>query len=90
MLSPELKKRYGKRSLPLHTGDTVEVMRGNFKGHKEKVVSIDRGAYRVYVKGVISKKANGEEVLRPLNASNLRIVDLDLNDKKREKAIARK
>lgn len=90
MLSPELKKRHGKKSLPLHVGDTVEVMRGNFKGHKEKVVSIDRRSYRVFVKGVVNKKANGEESLRPTNASNLRIVELVLGDKKREKVIARK
>lgn len=90
VLSPELKKRYGKNSLPLRVGDTVEVMRGNFKGHKEKVASIDRKKYRVFVKGVINKKANGEEALRPVNASNLRLVELVLEDKKREKVIARK
>lgn len=90
VLSPELKKKYNKKSLPLRVGDTVEVMRGNFKGHKEKVAAIDRQGYRVYVKGVVNKKANGEETLRPTYASNLRLVELDVTDKKREKMIARK
>jgi len=90
VLAPELKKKYGKKSLPLRVGDTVEVMRGNFKGHKDKVDSIDRTNYRVYVKGVVNKKANGEDSLRPVNASNLRIVELTLGDKKREQMIARK
>ena len=90
VLTAELKTKYGKKSLPLREGDTVEVMRGNFKGHKDKITSIDRKSYRVYVKGVANKKANGEDAPRPINASNLRIVELTLGDKMREKMIARK
>ena len=90
VLAVELKKKYGKAALPLREGDTVEVMRGDFRGHKDKVAAIDRTRYRVYVKGVVNKKANGEDAPRPLNASNLRIVELALGDKKREQMIARK
>jgi len=89
-LSKELREKYGKRSVPLRVGDTVIVVRGNFKGHKDKVTSIDRKLYRVYVKGVFNKTAKGEEAPRPINASNLRVVELVLEDKKREKMIARK
>ena len=89
-LSEPLRKKYGKRALPLHVGDTVEVMRGDSAGHKEKVMEIDRRRYRAYVKGVVSKKAKGEDVMRPLNASNLRITELALGDKRREAMIARK
>ncbi|MFC2174936.1 50S ribosomal protein L24 [archaeon] len=89
-LSKELREKYGKRSIPLRVGDTVVVLRGNFKGHKEKVTVIDRKAYRVYVKGVVNKKANGDDAPRPVNASNLRVVELVLDDKKREKMITRK
>lgn len=89
-LSDELRKKYGKRALPVHVGDTVEVMRGDSAGHKEKVMEVNRRTYRVYIKGVVSKKAKGEEVMRPLNASNLRITELALGDKRREAMIARK
>ena len=89
-LSKELREKYGKRSVPLRVGDTVVVMRGNFKGHKEKVTAIDRKSYRVYVKGVNNKTAKGEDAPRPVNASNLRVVELVLDDKRREKMIARK
>ena len=90
VLSPELKTKHNKKSLPLVVGDKVEVLRGNFKGHKDVIDVIDRKKYRVYVKGVVNKKANGEDAPRPINASNLRIIEIKLEDKKREKMIARK
>ncbi len=89
-LSRELREKYGIRSLPVRKGDTVEVMRGDFKGHKGKVEKVDLKRYRVYVQGVTIRKADGSERFYPLHPSNLRIIKLNLEDKWRKKIIERK
>lgn len=90
-LSDELRKKHGKRSLPVRKGDKVEIMRGDRKGHKEVVESIDRKYYKVYVKGLTHKNSKGEDKPIPINASNLRIIELSaVADKRRDEMIARK
>ncbi len=89
-LSKELREKYGIRSLPVRKGDTVEVMRGDFKGTKGKVEKVDLKRYRVYVQGVTIRKADGTERFYPIHPSNLRIIKLNLEDKWRKKIIERK
>ncbi|RLJ08138.1 MAG: 50S ribosomal protein L24 [Candidatus Aenigmatarchaeota archaeon] len=89
-LSPELRKKYGKRSVPIRKGDEVVVKRGDFKGVRGKVERVDLKSCRVWIDSVKVKKADGSEVLRPIDPSNLQIVSLNLDDKKRVEVLARK
>ena len=89
-LSPELRKKYGKRAVRVVKGDTVKVMRGDFKGHEGKVERVDMKKLVIYVEGVTVAKADGTEVLRPVYPSNVMITKLNLDDKKREEIIRRK
>ena len=89
-LSPELRKQYGIRSLPVRKGDTVLVMRGDFKGHEGKVVRVDLKRMRIYIEGVTRQKADGTPVYIPVHPSNVMIVKLDLSDEERRKVIERK
>ena len=89
-LSPELREKYGVRNLPVRVGDKVRVMRGDFKGHEGKVVKVDLRKYRIYVDGVVIKKASGETVFRPLHPSKVMIIELDLKDPWRKKIIERR
>lgn len=89
-LSPELREKYGVRSLPIRVGDKVRVMRGDFKGHEGKVVKIDLKRYRIYVDGVVIKKATGDTVFRPLHPSKVMIIELNLEDEWRKKIIERR
>ncbi len=82
-LSKELREKYGKRNVPLKKDDTVVVMRGKFKKHKGKIMEIDLKLSKVVVEGVQAKKQDGSKVNVKLQPSNLRIVELNLNDKKR-------
>lgn len=82
-LSKELRKKYGKRNIPLKKDDTVEVMRGKFKKHKGKIIKIDLKLSKITIEGVQVKKQDGSKVNVKLQPSNLRIVELNLNDKKR-------
>ena len=83
-LSPDLREEYGQRNVRVNEGDTVEVMRGDFAGEEAEVVNVDLQDAIVHVEGVTLETADGEEVPRPLEASNLRVTDLDLSDDLRE------
>jgi len=89
-LSKELREKYKRRGLPLRKGDEVEIMRGEFKGKKGKISRVDTKRYRVYIEGVTRKKSTGEVVQVPIHPSNVRIINLNLDDKWRKKILERK
>ena len=89
-LSPELRKQYGIRSLPVRVGDEVVILRGDFKGHRGKVVKVDLRRMRIYVEGATVTNARGEPRYYPIHPSNVMIVSLNLEDKRRREIIERK
>ncbi|MDO8427599.1 MAG: 50S ribosomal protein L24 [Candidatus Diapherotrites archaeon] len=89
-LSKELREKFGVRAFTLHKGDTVEIMRGSFKGKKGKVHTVNYSQKNVIVEGIVRKKVSGQEVAVPLQASNLRLMELELTDKKRIESLERK
>ncbi|MEM2676990.1 MAG: 50S ribosomal protein L24 [Candidatus Bathyarchaeia archaeon] len=89
-LSPELRKTYGTRSLPIRTGDTVLVMRGDRKGFEGKVSRIDRKKFRIYIEGLTREKVDGTTVFVPVHPSKVMITKLNLDDKWRRKILERR
>ncbi|HDJ96712.1 MAG TPA: 50S ribosomal protein L24 [Candidatus Aenigmarchaeota archaeon] len=89
-LSSELRKKYKRRSFPVRKGDEVKVMRGKFKGKTGKVMKVDLKEYKVYIEGITRKKVDGTEVPVPFHPSKLMIINLNLQDKERVKALERK
>ncbi len=85
--SKELRKKYGKRSLPLRKGDIVKIMRGKFRGKKGKIMKIKLKTQKIEIEGIQVKKQDGSKVNIPLRASNLQIIELNLEDKKRNKVL---
>ncbi|WP_433623604.1 50S ribosomal protein L24 [Halomicrococcus sp. NG-SE-24] len=83
-LSDDLREEFGRRSVRVNAGDTVEVMRGDFAGEEGEVLEVDLKNAVVHVEDVTLEKSDGEEVPRSLDASNLRVTDLDLEDDRRE------
>ena len=83
-LSQELREQYGQRNVRVNAGDTVEVMRGDSAGEEAEVIEVDLRESAIHVEDVTVEKADGEETPRPLDASNVRVVDLDLDDDRRE------
>ncbi len=88
-LSPELKEKYKRRSLPVRAGDKVKILRGDFKGVEGKVVRVDRERQMIYVENVTLKKADGTTVNRPIHVSNVMITELNLDDPYRREALMR-
>ncbi|WP_115865361.1 50S ribosomal protein L24 [Halorussus litoreus] len=83
-LADDLCEEFDTRSVRVNVGDTVEVMRGDFAGEEGEVIDVDLRDAVVHVEDVTVEKADGEDVPRPLDASNLRVTDLDLEDDVRE------
>ncbi|MEM3580667.1 MAG: 50S ribosomal protein L24 [Candidatus Bathyarchaeia archaeon] len=88
-LSPELRKSYGTRSLPVRSGDTVHVLRGDHKGFEGKVARVDRKKFRIYVEGLTREKVDGSTVFVPVHPSKVMITKLNLDDKWRKKILER-
>ena len=88
-LSPELREKYKRRSFPIRVGDRVRIMRGEFKGVEGKVTGVDRERQMVYIENITAKKADGSTVQRPIHVSNLMIMDLNLDDEYRKRALLR-
>ncbi len=88
-LSKELIKKYNRRSFPVRKGDEVEIMRGEFKKKKGKISRVGLKKTKIYIDGITRKKVDGSEVMVPVHPSNLRIINLELNDEKRLKALKR-
>ena len=86
-LSAELREEYGRRSVRVNVGDTVEVQRGDFAGETGEVVDVDLRSATINVEDVTVEKADGEEVPRGLDASNLVVTDLILEDDLREERL---
>lgn len=89
-LSPELRKELGIKRLPVRKGDTVRIMRGDWKGHEGKVVDVDLKRVRIYVEGVTIRRADGTPVYYPIHPSNVMIIKLGEVDRVRRKIIERR
>jgi large subunit ribosomal protein L24 len=89
-LSKELRQKYKFRSFPVRKGDEVQIMRGEHKKKTGKISRVDYKNYRVYIEGITIKSTTGTEKQIAIHPSNLRIINLTLDDKKRVKAFERK
>lgn len=84
-LSKELRKKYGKRNIPVRKGDVVRIMKGNFKKKQGKVTEVFIKISKVVVEGIQVKKQDGSKANIRLQPSNLQIIELNLEDRKRKK-----
>jgi len=89
-LSPELRASHKAKALPVRSGDTVRIMRGDQKGFEGKITRVDRKKYRIYVEGLTREKVDGSTVFVPLHPSKVMITNLSLDDKWRKKILERK
>lgn len=88
-LSKELREKYKRRSFPVRKGDEVVVMKGKYKKKTGKIGRVDLKKIRVYIDGITRKKVDGSEIPVPIHPSKLKIMNLNLEDKKRLEALIR-
>ena len=83
-LSKELREKYGRRSTRVVEGDTVRVMRGEFKGIDGKVTHVSTEKNAVAIEGIKREKLKGGNVDLYIHTSNVMITGLNLEDKWRQ------
>lgn len=89
-LDKSLRAQYKRRSMSARKGDEVMIMRGDFNKRKGTISRIDLSTLKVYIEGMKTKKVSGQEVEVAFDPSNLKITNLNLDDKKRMKVLKRK
>jgi len=84
-LVKDLREKYSKRNVPVKKGDTVKVLRGKFSKKQGKILEVNLKTSKIVVEGIQTKKQDNSKVNVRLQPSNLQIVELNLEDKKRFK-----
>ena len=73
----------------MRKGDTVKILRGQFKKKTGKVNEVSIKSTKVFVDGIELVKKDGTKVRYGVNPSNVMITDLNLEDKKRKQSLNR-
>jgi large subunit ribosomal protein L24 len=89
-LSDDLKKQYNKRSTGVVKGDTVKIVRGEYKGVEGKVEKINTEKGKLSIEGVQREKIKGGNVKVLIHASNVIISSLNMDDKYRKNKMENK
>ncbi|HSG84414.1 MAG: 50S ribosomal protein L24 [Nitrosopumilus sp.] len=80
-LSKDLHKKYGKRSVRVIEGDSVTILRGEFKGVDGKVAKVSTQKSSVAIEGVKKEKTKGDKFDVYIHTSNLVVTSLNSEDK---------
>lgn len=86
-LAENLLLKYDRRSLPVVKGDTVKIMRGNYRGHEDKISKVNVRDQTVEIEGATITTAKGTKIARPIHASTLLITKLNVTDKWRRRKL---
>ena len=80
-LSKDLQKKYGKKSTRAIEGDTITILRGEFKGVSGKITKISTEKTSVTIEGVKKEKTKGDKFDVYIHTSNLVVTALNSSDK---------
>ena len=80
-LSEDLRKKYGKKSVRVIKGDSIKIVRGEFKGVDGKISKVSTKKNSVAVEGVKKEKTKGDKFDVYIHTSNLLVTGLNTDDK---------
>ena len=80
-LSSDLKKKYSKNSVRVIEGDSVKIIRGEFKGVDGKVAKISVEKSSIAIEGVKKEKTKGDKFDVYVHSSNVIVTGLNSDDK---------
>lgn len=80
-LSKDLRKKYGKRSVRAIEGDSVTILRGEFKGVEGKISKVSTEKSSVAIEGVKKEKTKGDKFDVYIHTSNLIVTSLSTDDR---------
>jgi large subunit ribosomal protein L24 len=79
-LSRELRRRYGRRQIPVRKGDTVRILSGSYVGREERVAKINLRNYSVTLDNVTGKTGDAKLKPLPVRPNHLVLTKLNLAD----------
>ena len=82
-----LRARHRRRSVRPRVGDSVRIVRGEYRNIEGKVTKVLPKVGRLNVEGVTREKIKGGSVPAPIDASKVVITALNLEDKLRKKKL---
>lgn len=83
-LSEEMREKYHQSSARVVEGDSVKVLRGEFKGIEGKVTNVSAERRGIAIEGIKREKLKGGNVDIYIHPSNVIITALNLDDKWRQ------
>ncbi|MHB8601494.1 MAG: 50S ribosomal protein L24 [Nitrosotalea sp.] len=83
-LAKSLKEKYHCKSIRVVEGDSVKVLRGEFKGIEGKVTRVSTEKRGIAIEGIKREKLKGGNVDIYIHPSNVIITSLNLEDKWRQ------
>jgi large subunit ribosomal protein L24 len=86
-LSRELRRRYGRRQLPVRKGDTVRVLSGSYQGQEERVAKINTRDRTLTLDNITLKKADQKLKALPVRPNHLLLTRLNLSDAWRRRVL---
>ena len=89
-LSKQLRQKYHRRSIRIVNGDTVKIIRGEYKGIDGKVTKISLEKNSIAVEGVQREKLKGGKIDLYIHSSNTVITSLNTEDNWRTKKLEHK
>ena len=82
-----IKSKHGINSARIRKGDSVKIMRGEYKGVEGKVTGVFLNSGKITIEGVTREKIAGGTTSVQVHSSNVSITNLDLGDPLRKKRI---
>lgn len=80
VLEDSLRKQYGRKNIRVVKGDSVRVMRGEYKGVEGKVEKVDIEHATFHIEGIQREKIRGGQVKVSIHSSNVMVISLNLDD----------
>jgi large subunit ribosomal protein L24 len=87
VLEDSLRKQYGRKNIRVIKGDSVRVMRGEYKGVEGKVEKLNMEHATFHIEGIQREKIRGGQVKVPIHSSNVMVISLNLDDDYRSRKL---
>ena len=80
VLEDSLRRQYGRKNIRVIRGDSIRVMRGEYKGVEGKVEKVNTKHATLHIEGIQREKIRGGQIKVPIHSSNVMVISLNLDD----------
>src|ERR671917_1581752 len=87
VLEDSLRRQYGRKNIRVIRGDSIRVMRGEYKGVEGKVEKVNTEHATLHIEGIQREKIRGGQVKVPIHSSNVMVISLNLDDDYRSRKL---